>query len=128
QTTFALPDLRSRVSVGQGTGPGLPSVVLGEVSGSPAETLIITEMPVHPHTLAPPANNDDANNARTKSPQNAVNAYSDDAPIYAPTSNNVTMLPGNTGIAGGSQPHNNMQPYLGLNFIIAINGVFPSRN
>ena len=120
QTTFALPDLRGRVPVGQGQGPGLPNVSLGEVSGEPTHTLISTEIPAHSHTLyafsttgteTVPANGVPANT------QGSVNATADTAFATA------AVAP-----AGGSQPHNNMQPYLGLNFSIAIEGIFPSRN
>ena len=127
QTTFALPDFRGRVSVGQGTGPGLPSVVLGEVSGTPSETVLITQMPAHIHGVNPNANSTDGNPSAVNGPAGAFPGYSDNAPLYATTSN-ATMGPSNTGFTGGSQPHNNMQPFLGLNFIIAIQGVFPSRN
>lgn len=120
QTTFGLPDLRGRVPVGQGQGPGLPSVTIGEVSGEVAHTLITTEIPAHNHALnafsttgteTVPANGVPANT------QGSVNATANTA-FAAPT----------VGITGGSQPHNNMQPYLGLNFSIAIEGIFPSRN
>lgn len=120
QTTFGLPDLRGRVPVGQGQGPGLPSVSIGEMAGETTHTLISTEMPAHGHALnafsttgteTVPGNGVPANT------QGSVNAAADTA--FAPAA---------VGTAGGSQPHNNMQPYLGLNFSIAIEGIFPSRN
>lgn len=127
QTTFALPDFRSRVAAGTGQGPGLPSMDLGEESGSPTVTLISTEMPAHTHVVTEGGNTTDGNPNATKSPANAYPGYSDSAPLYASASN-ANMAPINCGIAGGSQPHNNMQPYLGMNYIIAIAGVYPSRN
>lgn len=140
QTTFALPDLRGRVPVGAGQGPGLPSVNLGEVSGEPTHTLIITEMPAHNHTTqvtvrasdgtgnpTPTTTNVPTNNyltAPVDSRNNAVNIYT--------TTSNTTLNANSTqvvvGIAGGSQPHNNMQPYLGMNYVICMEGLFPSRN
>lgn len=132
QTTFALPDLRGRVAVGPGQGPGLPAVNLGQISGEPSHTLIITEMPAHNHATQTQVNasGDEAN---TTSPAGAVWATTEQTAIYksgastpAPMSANAVQV--TVGIAGGSQPHNNMQPYLGLNYIICLEGIFPSRN
>jgi len=123
QTTFALPDLRGRVPVGTGQGPGLPSVQLGEISGEPSHTLIITEMPAHTHAFAAPATSDDATK---KNPIGNVPATTGGSSYGTPA--NGAMAAGNSGIAGGSQPHNNMQPYLGMNYIICMEGIFPSRN
>jgi microcystin-dependent protein len=128
QTTFALPDLRGRVPVGTGQGPGLPRVDLGQVAGEPTHTLIITEMPAHNHS-AQAAGNSNAGNSTNPSGNtwasstNRDNVYVNAAPNGPMASNTVTV-----GISGGSQPHNNMQPYLGINFIIAIEGIYPSRN
>ncbi|MEO6391218.1 MAG: tail fiber protein, partial [Pyrinomonadaceae bacterium] len=126
-TTFALPDLRGRVPIGPGQGPGLSPYVLGQQSGTPTVTLLTTEMPAHVHAAAPGGNNTDSNPNSVKSPQNAVFGYSDDAPLYAPASN-TTMGASTSGITGSTQPHENMQPYLGLYYIIALQGIFPSRN
>lgn len=126
-TTFALPDLRGRVPVGQGQGPGLSQYVLGQQGGSTSVTLLPTQLPAHIHPMAPGGNNTDSNPNAVKSPQNAVFGYSDNAPLYASTSN-TTMVASNSGLAGSNQPHENMQPYLGLYYIIALQGVFPSRN
>jgi len=130
QTTFALPDLRGRVPVGTGQGPGLPSIDLGEVSGEPTHTLIITEIPAHTHTFAVQANNAAANTANPTNHTLAVGqtAANENVSMYTNAAPNTNLPAGNTGIAGGSQPHNNMQPFLGMNYIIAIQGIFPSRN
>lgn len=127
QTTFALPDLQGRVPIGQGQGPGLPDVVLGEESGQETVTLLTTEIPAHTHPVALGASNVDGNPAAVKSPANAVPGYSDSAPLYAPSAN-ASMSAFNSGIAGGNQPHSNLQPYLALNYIIAMEGIYPSRN
>lgn len=127
QTTFALPDFRGRVAVGVGQGPGLPSINLGEEAGVPSVTLISTEMPAHNHAIQQGGNTTDSNPNATKSPASAYPGYSDGGPLYAPATN-TNLAPINCGIAGGSQPHNNKQPYLGMSFIIAIAGVYPSRN
>lgn len=132
QTTFALPDLRGRTPVGTGQGPGLPSVELGEMGGEPTHTLIITEMPAHNHTaqlINSPTATVAANtkipggNYLAPNPTTAI-YYSGTTPGGGPLAGGSVTV----GIAGGSQPHNNMQPYLGLNYIIALEGVFPSRN
>jgi microcystin-dependent protein len=128
QTTFALPDLRGRVAVGPGQGPGLSNVNLGEVSGEPTHTLIITEMPAHNHQAQAQGNSNAGDSSSASGNTWATsttrdNIYINAAPNGPMAANTVTI-----GIAGSSQPHNNMQPYLGMNYIICINGIFPSRN
>ena len=130
QTTFALPDLRGRVPVGTGQGPGLPSITLGEVSGEPTHTLLTTEIPAHVHPIngnasglansAAPAGNSIGIGV-VPSTNTPVNMYNNAAP-------NAALNAGTCGIAGGNQPHNNMQPYLGMNYVICLFGIFPSRN
>lgn len=131
QTTFALPDFRGRMPVGTGQGPGLPSFQLGEMAGSPTVTLLTTNMPAHNHVITGSLTMGAKNGAGNSiSPtgnypaQGATNAYSttQDAQM-APLSGSLT-----TGISGGSQPISIMPPYLGMNFIICIEGIFPSRN
>lgn len=120
QTTFALPDLRGRVPVHPGQGPGLSPVGLGEVGGTETVTLTVNEMPLHNHGIAA------SNLAATASrPGGDVPAAGGS---YAGSSDGTTMNPAMVLGAGGSQPHQNRQPYLGLNFIIALEGIFPSRN
>jgi microcystin-dependent protein len=123
QTTFALPNLQSRVPVHFGQGPGLSSYALGQEAGSESVTLIQNEIPAHVHTVSPSCSTDDPN---AGSPKNNFPAAAG-TPIYSNTSNAV-MGVSNTSIVGGSQPHNNIQPYLALNFCIALQGIFPSRN
>ena len=132
QTTFALPDLRSRVPMHAGQGAGLSDRTLGESAGEETHTLIQTEMPQHQHQVNPACSAEDADRAAAKnnfpaSPFStvggaAVNAYTGAA------SPNTTMGATTSAVAGGSQPHNNLQPYLAVNFIIALQGIFPSRN
>jgi microcystin-dependent protein len=125
QTTFALPDLRGRVPVHPGQGPGLPPVSLGESSGEPHHTLISTEMPQHNHLVGCTDATADAN-----APSGKILA-TDAAGVtgeYSSGAATATMNPQTIGVAGGSQPHNNMQPYLGVTFIIALEGIYPSRN
>jgi microcystin-dependent protein len=131
-TTFCLPDLRGRVAMGSGTGPGLTPRVLGELSGVENVTLLTTQMPAHNHAL-----NATTAAATGASPQNTILSTSNGADgdgnpftvqIYGPTPASTTLNPASIGIAGGSQPHNNMQPYLALTYIICIYGIYPSRN
>jgi microcystin-dependent protein len=124
-TTFALPDLRGRVAIQQGQGPGLPPYQLGQVGGEPTVTLTTNQMPMHNHTL-----NVDPNSGDQITPQGHVLAAeaSGAAAVYSAAQPAAAMNPAAIGMAGGNQPHDNMQPYLALNYIIATAGVFPSRN
>lgn len=131
QTTFLLPDFRGRVAVGTGQGPGLPAVQLGEMAGSPTTTLLITNLPQHNHTITggvtPQAATD---GALVTDP---TGKYTGPGAFYSTAGDNVSMaqIPATgltVGIAGGSQPFNNMQPYLGMNYIICSEGIYPSRN
>jgi len=132
-TTFALPDLRGRVSVHQGTGPGLSTYVMGEMIGVERETLLTTNMPMHTHPLmgsttaatsaAPAAN-------MVLAAANGVDSISGDGVTvhtYGATPN-TTLSPQAIGMAGGSQPFSLLQPLLAVNFCIAVEGIFPSRN
>ncbi len=124
RTTFALPDLRGRAPMHSGAGPGLTVRSLGEQEGTAAVTLIESEIPAHRHAVqgsSSPAsqNGPTTDSALARSAGGA--AYHDgvaDQPLAAPT----------VGLAGGSLPHNNLQPYLVVNFIIALQGVFPPRS
>lgn len=127
QTTFGLPDYRGRVPMHWGQGTGLTARTLGEVDGVEAVTLLSTQMPMHTHSLTGSTGSgttDDPTGGVLGKPAdsdgNAVTLYN--------TTPNAPMLPGAIGVAGGSQPHPNMQPYLCVSFIIAVEGVFPSRN
>ncbi len=116
QTTFALPNLQGRAPVHSGQG-----VSLGQSAGETAHTVTMSEMPAHNHV--PQGGNVAANVGPV------ANAFWADSgkSIFAATPNSQ-MLPAAVSNVGGSQPHNNMQPYLVLNFVIALVGIFPSRN
>jgi microcystin-dependent protein len=125
KSTFALPNLQDGVPMHQGQGPGLSERFLGEQSGEDFVTLLQTEMPFHTHGMM--ASPDPADHV---APGNTFSfAASNPGTIYQQnTSANLTNLAFQTiGIAGGSLPHNNDQPYLTLNFIIALQGIFPAR-
>lgn len=120
QTTFALPDLRGRVPISSGQGPGLSGYDLRGVGGQESVTLVVNEMPTHNHLVG--ASN--AEVAQGSVPTNQVLALGN---YYGPSPDTLmsaTMLQ-NTG---GNQPHENRQPYLTLNYCIALQGSFPSRN
>lgn len=127
QTTFALPDLRGRVSLHQGAGPGLTPYTLGESSGVENVTLLPGQMPAHAHSFAPPVSNaagaaaDPTNNFPAAGDANT-------GPFNYSTTSTGAGGAGVTGTQGGSQPHSNIQPFLCVTFIIALNGIFPSRN
>jgi microcystin-dependent protein len=121
QTTFGLPDLGGRVPINQGQGPGLSNRVIGEEGGSEAVALTTVEVPSHTHLLSASSSRADRANA-----SGAVLADSKE-PIYNFGSPNAQLAPNAIAPMGGSQPHNNVQPYLVINFCIALAGIFPSR-
>ena len=125
QTTFQLPDLRGRVPIHQGQGPGLSNYSMGQAGGVEMVTLNIAEMPAHSHNLH-------ANGAAgdTGSPINAIfaNSGATDREYLASGQANVNMSASAISSAGGSQPHENRQPYLVVNYCIAIYGIYPSRS
>lgn len=122
QTTFALPDLRGRCAVSAGQGPGLSPYDLGEVTGTETVTLNVQQLPPHPHTVA--AVDDDA----TVGIPAAALPANIAAKGYSKAAANTTMSPTMIGGGGGNQPHPNIQPLLCLNYCIALEGIFPSRN
>lgn len=121
-TNFALPDLRGRAPIGMGQGPGLGNYVQGQVGGVESVTLLSTQMPQHTHSLV-------ATSAlpTVADPTGAMlpTGYSR---VYGTSATNVAMAPQSIGITGGSQPHENRPPYLAMNYIIALEGIYPSRN
>jgi microcystin-dependent protein len=123
QTTFALPNLQARAPMGTGQGPGLSSRDLGENGGQETVTLIASEMPAHNHAIQ--VNSGNANS------QSAAGTYLateiGPATMYS-SGGGAGMAADALGASGGGQPHPNMQPYLTLNFCIALLGIFPSRN
>jgi len=123
QTSFGLPDLRGRVPVHAGTGPGLGEVALGEVGGAQAVTLLTSQMPTHSHGVPAPAATNDR--ATTNRPDGKVPArggsYADGGSDHLGTSST-------TNATGQGQPHENRPPFLGLRYVIALEGIYPSRD
>ena len=122
KSNFALPNMQGNAPMHPGQGPGLSLHYLGEEGGSETVTLLESEMPAHSHALR--ASLDDADLA-IPTPNRCLAKSS--ANLYLAANPNVSMAPEGLAPAGGDQPHNNMQPYLTLNFCIALQGVFPPR-
>jgi len=130
KSTFALPDLEGNVPTSSGQGAGLQQWFIGEQQGSDTETLLLSEIPAHTHSFqAINANGTSAD------PSQAVlgkgfydnGASGGAAAFYQTAAPNVTMRPDAIGVSGSSLPHNNLMPYLVLNYCIAMQGVFPPR-
>ena len=135
QNTFALPDLRSRTAVAAGQGSGLSNYALGQMGGSENVTLLSNQMPMHTHQLLSFAVKQAASSVTSSginSPQNAYPASGTGSTVYANAGDGTTMATyssmGTTPIAGGSNPVPTIQPYLAMNYIISVEGIFPSRN
>ncbi len=118
RVNFALPDLRGRTPIHVGSGH-----TLGERSGEQAHTLSIAELPEHSHLAR-------ASLSAADTPVSDGNVLADSVPseVYGPPTNLTTLAPSSGGNTGGSQAHLNMQPFLTLNFVIALQGIFPSPN
>ena len=125
ETVFALPNLQGRAAMHPGSGPGLTSRSLGQSGGTETVTLTSEHMGPHSHALeandAAAANEDDPGS-------NTVPGITVGARIYGSSANLVAMADGAVGDAGGGQAHTNLQPYLSLHYIIALQGTFPSRS
>lgn len=149
-TTFNVPDLRGRVAVGTGQGPGLPNVILGEKAGAESVTLNLNNLPAHTHVVTPAkpsfATSVSGAQATTHTPTTGLSiaaagymaagsfvenlGFNNETPTVKlnPGTVDLSSLTIANGATGSSQAHNNMQPYLTVNFIICIEGIFPSRN
>lgn len=130
RSTFALPNLSGRAAVGTGQGQGLSNYPLGEVTGTPTVTLLTPQMPLHIHTLTGTMSVG-SGNASATSPAGAVFAAAPGHDEYAENVGAGTLaadlIGGVSDGAGHSAPHENMMPYLALNYCIALTGVFPPR-
>ena len=126
-SNFALPDLRGRVPMKYGTDPVGNNYVIGEVAGTETITISSTQMPVHTHTFS----GTNANGGKAK-PANgaALGTNSKGDFFYGPSNGSTTTI--NQGtlsiFSGGNQPHTNLQPYLAINWCIAMQGIYPARN
>ena len=123
QTNFALPNLQDRFPMHWGSGAGLTQRVVGESGGVATVTLLESEIPAHGHT--PQAS---ASAATLMSPTAASVLATPAAPAYGPVQDLLPLADEALQPTGGNQPHENRQPFLALNFVIALQGIFPSRN
>jgi microcystin-dependent protein len=123
KSTFGLPDLGGRVPIQQGQGPGLSPYDLGQMGGSTTTTLLASEMPQHTHVISASAT--DAGDRSPAGERFAVGVGGINE--YAAGANGTVLAPEAVTAFGGSQPHNNLQPYLTLTFIIALQGIYPQR-
>jgi microcystin-dependent protein len=121
RTTFGLPNLQDRMPMHPGNGPGLSPRNLGEVVGNAAETLTTAQMPAHNHVVT-------ANGALANQPNPANNFLARGRNTFSTSLSNAAALGGSSiGLQGGGQSHNNRSPYLSMNFVIALQGIYPSR-
>jgi|ERR1700722_16914802 microcystin-dependent protein len=123
-STFALPNLQGNAPLDQGNGAGLTQRVIGETGGEATVTLLTSQMPAHTHTAM------NAATSNAEAPTNAVfgGGGRGDEPAYAPPSPSTAQLNATAiNVTGNNLPHNNMPPYLVVNFIIAMQGIYPSR-
>jgi microcystin-dependent protein len=125
RSTFGLPNLQGSLAIGKGQGPGLQDYVMGETGGSPSVTLIGSTVPQHNHTVLAGKLTGDLD-----VPVGHALAASTAPQIYnnSTTPSLTPMSPQSLNPVGGSLPHNNMMPYLGLQWIIALQGIFPPRS
>lgn len=120
-TTFALPNLQNRTPIGVGQGIGLSSITLGQTAGQSEVTLNLSQIPQHNHMVKVDTTPD------TTSPVGAYPSHSGTHGLFDPAIN-TAFNPQAVGVTGNTEPHDNMQPYLGMNFCICLAGIFPSQN
>jgi len=132
-STFAIPDLRGRVPIGQGQGPGTSNYVIGQASGTENVSLLISNLPQHSHSLN--ANNGTGTTGipgtttfLSKGPVTGSGPAAEVGKIYTTTAPNTTLAPNAIGITGSGIPVSILQPYLAVSYIIITSGIFPSRN
>lgn len=124
QETFALPDLRGRLPIHTGSGPGLSNRILAETGGTESVSLSTTQIPAHAHALL-----GSSSQASALNPAGAVVASPTNIDLYRPGSTPTQALASNAiSPVGGSQPHDNTQPFLCISFIISLFGIFPTQN
>ncbi len=124
RTTFGLPDMRGRIPIHAGTGPGLSPRQLGSKAGSENETLTVNQLPSHTHPMQA-----SSEAASSPNPPDQVLAESITDRVYRPnTAPDVNMASSSVSTIGGSRSHTNLMPFLCVHFIIALFGIYPSRN
>jgi microcystin-dependent protein len=125
QVTFALPDFRGRIGVGTGQGAGLSYIDLGEMAGTQSNSLLQSNLPPHTHSVKIPTTD---GSGTTEDPNGNILALGNATAFTSPSFGSGSYGGVTTSITGGGQPFDIMPPYLGLNFIICVEGIYPSRN
>ena len=120
QVTFGVPDLRGRLALNQGQGPGLSNYVIGQALGSETVTLTQTQLPAHSHIAAGSSAAGDTTPSGSTWAVGSLSAYGPSATLQA-------MNPAGVAASGGNQPHSNVMPYLAVNYIMSLFGIFPSQ-
>lgn len=126
RTNFALPDLRGRIPIHFGSGPGLSTRPIGQMSGTETVTLTTTQIASHSHSFNASAK--DADSQELTGRFFAKTPAGDNFYAVPTPDKQVNLLPGSIGASGGGRPHDNMMPCMCVNFIIALGGEYPSRN
>lgn len=130
QTTFGIPDFRGRSALGTGQGPGQPSIDLGEMAGVPSTTLIQTNLPQHTHLVTGTVNQRGSTDGALGTDANGK--VTGPGNFYAAPGDLANMAPMVTSLTatatGGNQPFSNRSPYLGIQFVFCVEGIFPSRD
>jgi microcystin-dependent protein len=121
QETFALPNLQSRIPIHAGQGPGMPAYTLGEMAGTETITLTTGQIPSHNHAALATSNS-----GNQSTPQNGIWA-SPGQGVYGTGTPSLAMKANLMANSGGNQPHENMMPYLTINFVISLYGVYPTQ-
>jgi microcystin-dependent protein len=124
KSTFGLPNFQGNVAIGSGQGPGLQDFMQGDTGGSPTVTLLTNEMPQHTHPFNASAGDATSRQVNGQYPASGIGgivAYSDQTSQLVPFDSRAT------GIVGNGNAHNNMQPYLALNYCLSLQGVYPPR-
>lgn len=131
KSTFGLPNFQDQAALGVGQGAGLSQYVVGQTAGAPNVTLLQTELPIHSHSFS--CTTDTGTTVTSNGNQLGTGQKGDivtgitNAAMYVPGNPTTTFAPTEISLSGGGSPHNNMQPFLTLNFCIAMQGVFPAR-
>lgn len=128
QNTFGLPDLRGRAMLSFGQGPGLAGYIQGQMGGTEGVSLLATQIPQHTHSFTGTITaGDEADNSQPNGTYPATGTANEYSAGTANGIMGVLALTGNAAPTGGSQPHENRQPVIGMNYAIALQGIFPSR-
>lgn len=129
-STFALPDLRGRIPVGTGTGGGLSNIALGQAAGSESVTLTVANLPAHQHTMSASVGTSSSNADGSRNPTHTL--ATTPSPLYAPANagTNTSLAGANVSIgnSGNNQPIPIVQPYQAINYVICVEGIYPTRS